>query len=69
MVVVTRQHFLILPNKETNKQVNKQTTNKQTTTTKNEQPEPHIKEIMLLHLNIYHVIWIQDISDLDIMVY
>jgi hypothetical protein len=24
---------------------------------------------MLLHLNIYHVIWIQDISDLDIMVY
>jgi len=65
-VAVTRQHFLILPNKETNKQVSKHTTNKQTTKTKNEQPEPHIKEIIL---NIYHVIWIQDISDLDIMLY
>jgi len=69
LVAVTRQNFLILPNKETNKQANKQTTNKQKTKTKVEQPEPQIKEIILLHLNIYHVIWVQDISDLDIMVY
>ena len=59
------------------KQASKQTTTtkkqkktkKTKTKTKDEHLESHITEIMLLHLNIYHVIWIQDISDLEIMVY